>query len=196
MTVAIAASTIVQQAFRFMELRSPSSFADDSDQANAATQQYDNALAVCLEAYDWSFASTIAALSETILTSAADPRLPYTFALPDDCLVLREVLADGAAYRADKGALRTDQAAPLTIRYTSTIVDETAMPATFRTAVALQLAVFLAPLFVEVQSKIDRLSQQLSEAMRMAARTDGRTASPTSYSFAGSPGDWSTEATR
>lgn len=197
MTIAIAASTIVQQAFRFMELRAPSSFGEDSEQATAAAEQYDNALSMVLAAYDWSFASQIAQVAEVAPGQVAvDPRLPWAYVLPADCVMLREVVEPFCQYRADKGLLRTDAAGPLTLRYTATITNERQMPATVQTAVALQLCVLLSPIYVEVQGKIDRLEARLSEALRVAARTDARTASPQSYGMAGSTGDWATEAVR
>ena len=196
MPIAIAASTIVQQAFRFMEMRGAASFGDDSEQAIAAAEQYDIALAMVLAAYDWSFASVVSLAAEVDPTSIiADPRLPFAFVLPDDCVMLREVIEPFCQYRADKGLLRTDCAGPLTARYTAAITNEKQIPATVQVAVALQLAVLLAPQYVEVQSKIDRIEARLSEAIKVAARTDGRTASPVSYSFAGAAGDWATEAT-
>jgi hypothetical protein len=196
MTVAIAASTIVQQAFRFMEMRNPASFADDSEQATAAAEQYDIALEMCLAAIDWSFASTIEKMPNVVPAGVpVDPRLPYLCALPEDLVMLREVIDPAGAYRADKGYLRSEVSGPLTIRYTSKISNEKHLPATFQTAVALQLAVLLGAIYVEVQSKLDRIEARLSEAMRVAARADARTASPASYGMATDTTDWASGAT-
>jgi len=195
MTIAIAASTIVQLAFEAMEMSPPSSFGDDSDQAQSASLHYDTALAICLEAQDWSFASAMATLPPVAVHAPADPDLPHAFALPANCHVLRDVMAAGGRWRADKGILRSDQAGGLTIRYTARISDETALPATFRAAVGLQLAVLMAPRFVEVQGKIDRLEARLSEAMARAARTDARTSSAGSWRDDDAP-DWIAEARR
>jgi hypothetical protein len=196
MTVAIAASTIVQQAFRFMEMRSPASFADDSEQATAAAEQYDIALEMCLAFTDWSFASTVANLSNVVPNGIpVDPRMPFLFVLPEDMVMLREVIDPAGAYRADKGYLRSQVTGPLTIRYTSTITNEKHLPATFRTAVALQLAILLGPVYVEVQSKMDRLTSALTDALKLAARHDARTASPASWTSERDAGDWATGAT-
>lgn len=196
MPIAIATSTIAQQAFRFMEMRPPASFGDSSEQATSAVEQYDVALAMCLEAVDWSFASAIASLppvaDETVTT--ADSRYPYAYALPGDCLMFREVLVTGAAYRLDENHLRCDIEGPLPVRYTRRITNETRMPGTFQTAVALQLAVLLAPRWVEVSSKIDRLEERLGDAIRRAAKTDARTASPTGWHAEANGIDWATEA--
>jgi hypothetical protein len=195
MTVAIATSKIVQTAFRHMGLRPPSSFADDSDQAIAAAEQYDEALCVCLEAIDWGFCSTTASLAPIESEIPPDEVLPYGFALPGDCLILREVLTEDLAWRRDKEVLRADVEGPIVIRYSAKITDEEKLPATFRQAVALQLAVILAPTFVEQQGKIDRLQQQLGEAIRVASRTDARTASPLPWHEGSSGTDWASEAT-
>lgn len=196
MPIAIATSTIAQQAFRFMEMRPPASFGDSSEQATSAVEQYDVALAMCLEAIDWSFASAIANLppvADAEIT-AADSRYPFAYALPGDCLILREVLLAGAAYRLDENHLRCDAEGPLPVRYTRRVTNETRMPATFQTAVALQLAVLLAPRWVEVSSKIDRLEARLGDAIRRAARTDAGTASPMGWHAEANGIDWATEA--
>lgn len=196
MTVAIAASTIAQLAFEALELPPPSSFGDDSDQVNSAALHYDTALTMCLEAQDWGFASRLADLSAVADAAITDSRLPYGFRLPADCAMLREVMADGAAWRRDIDMLRADEAGPLRIRYTCSIADESALPATFRAAVALQLALLMAPRWLEVQGKIDRIDMRLRDAMALAARADARTASPVSYRDGPDTIDWATEAMR
>lgn len=189
MTNAIAASTIVQLAFEALAMSPPSSFGDDSDQVQAAALHFDAAKAMCLEAVDWSFASVVAVLSPAIDPGPADPRLPHTFKLPSDCVMLREVIACGGAWRADKMFLRSDDGAPVTIRYTAGISDENAVPATFRTAVALQLAAIMAPRFVEVQGKVAAIEDRLAQALTRAARSDARTASTLPWNDAVG-GDW------
>lgn len=193
MSDAIAASTIVQLAFEALALSPPSSFGDDSDQVQAAALHFDTAKAMCLEAVDWSFASVIATLSPALDPGPADPRLPHTFKLPADCVMLREVLDCGGAFRADRMFLRSDAAAPVTIRYTATISDESKLPAWFRTAVALQLAAIMAPRFVEVQGKVASIEDRLMQALTRAARSDARTASSLPWRD-GADGDWIEEA--
>ena len=192
MTIAIAASTIVQQAFRLMGLRPPASFGDESEQAVSAAEAYDQALAVCLEVTDWSFASVIASLPLVASDVHIDPDLPHAFVLPADTLMLRAVIAGATRWRSDRSHLRTDSRGPVTIRYTARITNELALPGTFQYAVALQLAVMLAPRWVEVQSRQDRLEGQLREALTMASRQDARTASP--LYWGDGMGDWVSEA--
>lgn len=197
MTFPFATSNIVAQAFGMVELSPPSSFADDTPQASDAAAFYPQALDICLELVDWGFASRMVALSEVALPDGAilDPDLPYAFRLPGDCVALREIKIARAKYRLDEQVLRCDQAAPLPIRYTRRITNEAALPATFRTLVALQLAVYLAPRWLGVDSKREALTTNLTNARATAARADARTASPEAYGESGAS-DWVTEALR
>ena len=194
MTIAIAASTIVQLAFEAMEMSPPASFGDDSDQAQSAALHYDTALAICIEAQDWSFASTLAELSPVSGATPIDPDLPHAYALPADCRMLRDVGPAGTSWRSDAGLLRADHAVPILIRYSRNITDEALLPAAFRLAVALQLALLMAPRFVQVQGKVDRIEARLSQAMVTAARADARTASSAGWSQTAGDGDWASEA--
>lgn len=175
----IAASTIAAQAFRLMELAPISSFADDSAQASDATEQYPLALRLCLELMDWSFARTLVTLppAEPGAGVVADPDLPHTYRLPGDCLALRLVLPKDARWRRDADYLRADQAGGLTIRYTRTITDETALPAAFQDAVSLALAVRLAPRWVASRTKRQTLQEQWREAVELARTTERGAAS-------------------
>lgn len=179
MTYPFATSTIVIQAFGFLELAHPSSFADDTPEATDALANYELALDLCLEWSDWSFASRMVALPEAALPAdtIADPDLPHTFALPGDCVMLRELKQRGVAYRLDERLLRADRPGPLPIRYTRRITNESALPASFRTAVALQLAVLMAPRWLGISTKRDALAQNLQMMREQAGRPDARTAS-------------------
>lgn len=197
MPVSFAASTIIAQAFGLVELSAPSSFADDSDQARDALLFYPVAIDICLEWTDWSFASRMASLPETSLPAgvAADAGLPHVYALPADCVILRGLSDPSIPYRLDERLLRADAAAPLIIRYTRRITDEAALPASFRTAVALQLAVLMAPRWLGVDAKRERLVAQLDDLQRRASKSDARTASPQPYGEAGGA-DWVAQALR
>ena len=204
MSLAVSTSRIVQTAFRFLEMRLPSSLDDESEEAIAAQEQYDRALGLCLEAGDWSFASELLILPQIIAGAVpVDPRLPYASRLPPDALALREVVtqrtASGASsinWRIDRDVLRADAAGPLLVRCTKRVTDEAALPATFQTAVALQLAILLAGTYLQVASKRAALEGQLQEAMTRAARTDARSASSASWSQSGATDDWSAGAVR
>lgn len=194
----VATSTIVQQAFRLMEVSPPSSFDDGSEKALAAEDQYPEALRACLEFADWSFASVLARLSAvTTLPDgvAADPSLPWLYELPGDVLRLREVgMPWPVRWRRDRAGLRADAAGPLTVRYTAAAEDEAGLPADFRDAVAWRLAVMLAPKFLETQAKIEALKRDAERAIKAAARTDAGQASAGRYDDQDEQGDWVAEA--
>jgi len=198
MSVAIATSTIAQQAFRFMGIGTLSSLGDTDPRVVAAAEQYTPSLKMTLEQVDWSFASTVASIPENSASSAivADPRYAHTFALPEDLLILREVLVDNVSYRADQDLLRCTAPGPLKIRYTRLIDKEDRLPATFQTAVSAQLALLMAPEYVKTERAIGRINDALSTAIDRAARNDAVTASPKSYQQTSSGGDWVSEACR
>jgi len=198
MSEATATSMIVSQAFRFMELAPVSSFEDDSDKARDAAQMYPVALQSCLEAGDWSFASTFAELPSSTLpeTAASDDDLPYVFKLPGDFVRLQKVGDDWTRYRIDKGGLlRASDAGPLSIRYTATVDNEATLPATFRRAVAARLAADLAPLHVEIASKVDRLENLADKLLKIALGADNGSASSQRYDGRDDEGYWADEAT-
>lgn len=185
-----------------MELTPPSSLDDDSEKAAAANEQYDIALRMCLEAADWSFASTLAFLPPAVLpdAEAADPDLPYIYTLPGNLVRLHEVGDIDAAWRLDiidgNQTIRADQAAPLRVRYTAKIENEARLPATFQTAVAAQLALLLAPRWQPTTSKISMIADQHAQLLREALRRDSRMASQSRYDGQPDQGDWVTEARR
>jgi hypothetical protein len=203
MSQAIATSGIVSQAFRYMEMAPVSSLADDSEEALAASEQYPVALRMCLEQADWSFASILRDLPETVPASGgaamSDPGLPHVYALPSDLVVLRQV-GDahdvGLQWRVDRAFLRANRSGPLLIRYTGTIQNESLLPALFRDAVALQLAVLLMRRWVPTHTKHQGLREQLRDQILQALHADARSASAQSHDPLHNPGDWLREATR
>lgn len=198
MTAAIAASNIVQQAFRAMGIGTLSSLADTDPRVLAAAELYDSALDMTLEALDWSFASTLATISRKADSAdiLRDARYGYVYGLPANLLVLREVTDPDVSYRVDANVMQADYAGPLTIRYTAKVQQENTLPRTFQTAVAYQLALMMAPEHVKTARALDQLSTAFDTAFDRAARTDGTTASPRNYNQSGGGGDWLAEAIR
>ena len=192
----IAVSTIAAQAFRLLELAPISSFDDDSEQAASAAEQYPVALEICLEAADWSFASTWARLPQIVLPDGAptDPRLPYLFALPGDVLRLREVGDGHTRWRRDREGLWADASGPLFVRYTARLTVEAQMPAGFRDAVAHRLAVLLSARWLTTHSKRDMLARDAERALKLAMRTDARQASDARWDGLPDQPDWVAEA--
>lgn len=200
MPVSLATSTIVAQAFRFMEVSSLAGFGEDSDEATMALQAYPDALRACLEYTDWSFASRLQSLPMATLPvdGGADPDFPYFFHLPDGLVRVQELrdTTGEVAWRRDMEGIRADTAGPLLIRFTALVETESLLPANFRTAVALHLAALLAPRFGLTASKLDRIEAMARDRLSGASAQDGGQASATRYDDQPDHGDWATEARR
>lgn len=198
MPTPIAASTIVAQAWRFMELSPISSFDDDTEQARSAAEQYEPALRYCLAKADWSFASVTASLPEATLPDgvAEDPELPYFYQPPGGLIRLHEVGDRYTSYRLDLEGLRASDPAPLRIRYTALITNEAKLPAAFQAAVALRLAIMLGPKWLTTQAKMEGLKKDFAAELATAKKEDSRSASASRYDDAQSPTeDWVAYAT-
>lgn len=199
MPTSIASSTIVAQAWRFMELSPISSFDDDTEQARSAAEQYEPALRYCLAKADWSFASVVANLAEATLPDgvAEDADLPFFYQPPGGLVRLHEVGDRYTTYRLDLDGLRASDAAPLRIRYTALITNEAKLPAAFQAAVALRLAVMLGPKWLTTQSKMEGLKKDFAAELATAKKEDSRSASASRYDDdLTRSGDWVEYATR
>lgn len=194
MSASIAVSGIAAQAFRLMEMAPISSFGDDSEQGVSAAEQYPVALDMCLEASDWSFASRVASLPRADEASL-DPLLSYAYMRPSDLVRLQDVTPDHAEWRLDADRLRADQPAPILIRYTARITDETRLPGLFKTAVAYRLASLLAPRWTTSANRAQALADQSDGFLSRAAASDRRSASARRYDGDARHGDWSQIAT-
>lgn len=197
MPLPIATSTIVAQAWRFLELSPISSFDDDTEQARSAADQYPNALRECLARADWSFASIVEnlPLATRPQSVAEDPELPYFYKAPAGLVRLLEVGTPDTAWRLDRDGLRASDPAPLRIRYTGEITNEAALPAAFQAAVALRLALLLGPRWLGTQTKLRALAQQFDLELAAAKKQDSRSASGQRYDNSLTSGDdWSLTA--
>lgn len=197
MPLFIATSTIVAQAWRFLELSPISSFDDDTEQARSAADQYPNALRECLARADWSFASIVEnlPLATRPQSVAEDPELPYFYKAPAGLVRLLEVGTPDTAWRLDRDGLRASDPAPLRIRYTGEITNEAALPAAFQAAVALRLALLLGPRWLGTQTKLRALAQQFDLELAAAKKQDSRSASGQRYDNSLTSGDdWSLTA--
>jgi hypothetical protein len=192
-----ATSTIVAQAWRFMEQAPISSFGDDTEQAQSSAEQYPVALRECLSRADWSFASALAMLPEATLpdTVAADPDLPYFYQTPGNMVRLIEVGSPTTRWRLDRSGLRATEPAPLRIRYIEDITNEAVLPATFQIAVAYRLAMLLGPRWLGTGSKLQGLDRSFELQIARAKKEDARSASAERYDDIADTGDWSTYAT-
>lgn len=193
-----ATSTIVSQAFRFMEVTAPSSLGDGSTKATAANEQYPLALNACLEQEDFSFARRFVSLqlANTPEGEVVDPDLPNYHVLPSDCLKLRGLRDNSIKWRIDGQYVLTDRADAVEIRYTRQITNETRLPALFQTAVSYQLAILLAPIYVASRTKRADLVSDGAAALRKAIDNDAVSASHARWDGLKEQGDWASEATR
>jgi len=82
----------------------------------------------------------------------------------------------------------------LRIRYTARLADQSAYPAEFRAAVAMTLALILAPTWLQTASKIDAIEARAARAIKQAMRNHARDASPARYDGGREEGDWASEA--
>lgn len=194
MPEANAVSGILAQAFRLLERTPISSFADDSEEAVAAADQYPVALDICLERADWSFASAIASLSEVVEPSP-DPELRHVYQRPGDLVMVRE-MRGCAAWRLDSDRLRADRPGPIVVRYTRRVTDETRLPAMFKTAAAYRLASLLAARWTTSINRSETLREVSEDYLVAAARADRRSASGQRYDEAPEhlSGDWASAA--
>jgi hypothetical protein len=196
-TLNLATSGIVDQALRFAEVSAISSFGDDSAMARDVAASYATALAECLEAADWSFASTLSTLPALAVLpdgAVADADLPWLFALPPGLVALREVGNGRTAWRRDDAGIRADEAGPLRVRYTRRIDAEATLPAAFRRAVAARLATLLAPRWGGATGKTQWLEDLVAASLKEAMRGDARQASSLRYDGGAEAGDWVAEA--
>lgn len=187
MPLAIATSNIVAMAFAELEIAHPSSFAEDSDQAHDAALFYAQARDEILEATDWSFASVLVDLPPRIDAGPSDVDLPFTFALPPDCLALRSVGTDSTRWRVDGEILRANETddlgsvGTLRIRYTTRIENEAKVPPQAKLVIAQRLAMLMLPRWGNTEHE-NRLGRDYEMSLRMARRSSAREASPDTWS--------------
>lgn len=197
MTVSPAVSTILTEVCLMIERTAPASFDEDSDLARDLKNMYPDALRRTLARADWPFASKLAYLPEMVAPegTAVDPDLPYLYAMPGDCVTLREVGASDTKWRRDAEGIRSDDSLSLRIRYTQDKPDEANFPAEFRAAVAAVLAATVAPTYAQSQAKIDRLDSLAEQRIKHAARSLARDASGARYDGLPDQPDWVSERT-
>ncbi|MFT6772312.1 MAG: hypothetical protein ACJA1L_000016 [Paracoccaceae bacterium] len=171
MTEAIAASSIAQRAFVYMEAGPLSSFGDDSPQARDAAREYPVALSKALRSADWSFASRLFNLPE-ITSETLDPNLPHGFRWAPEMLAIRQVFDRAMKWRTDERITRTDAAGPLTLRATILVTKETDLPADFQDYVALVMAAALSPFYASSANRAESLLARADDAQTKAKRAD------------------------
>lgn len=193
----LATDGIVAAAFDLLEVKAPSSLADESDEAELANRHYRRALDRLLEISDWSFARAIVRLNAVDAAASdieADPDLPHVFGLPPDTLKIWKLLPSHVVWRRDGLFLRADQAGPLTARVTLRITDETKLPATFQIAAAYALAQLMSPRLSTSMAKRQQIQAEAADALADALETDARQGTEERYDGLPAQADWVDEA--
>ena len=110
---------------------------DDIKEAKALRNMYDSVRDSLIQSYPWNFAIKRTQLA----VDAAAPAYGYSnqYQLPTDFLALVEILGN-PQYKLEEGFIRTDEGAPLYIRYISRVVDTAKYDALFVEAFATRLA--------------------------------------------------------
>lgn len=197
MPVAPEIANIANMACLALKVAAPSSIEDDSDLAQDLRLNFPDARDRCLEAADWSFATSyrsLALLTEFPTEYLADPDLPYTYAFPSGARKILQVGDGLCKWRRDADGIRAELPPPLAVRVTVTSPQETLWPAEFRNAVAMTLAAMLAPKWMSAASDIDALERRAERSMKQAMRNHGPDASLMRYDGQPDEGDWLSEA--
>jgi hypothetical protein len=165
---------------------------DNSPEARACSVHYDDCLQLLLEAHDWGFAVKRATLALLTLNDRSDEWL-YAYAAPSEMAAAVRLAYPGQTpisgvfypwpylwprppfvftdYVLDSGVIYTN-AAGAVFDYIDRDVEEERMPATFKRALALDLASRLAITLLDDRAKKGDLIQQAEAAKRRAMAED------------------------
>lgn len=131
---------------------------DNTQQAKIIRRHFSMSLETLLEAHEWNFATQLQALA--LLAENPVPSFLYSYSIPSDCLVIRQIAEDGMFPRFN---LYEDQkqrwhqiysgASQLIYtnvysahaKYTTRVPDSAAFPNHFGRALAAQLSIDIAP---------------------------------------------------
>lgn len=201
--VDLAASGIIGQALRFMRLAPVARHDPSSDLLPALTDAFDQGIDDLLASCDWSFASTLAILPPAALPigMVSDDRLTASAMLPGDLVRPRQIWPEVARWRIDGRTLRHDAPGAVTLRYTARVTREEALPATFRTALALHIALRLGGRWAGSGFDPQGIEDAAITTLKLAMREDGRQASAAPWGdngglIYGQDDDWALEVTR
>ena len=199
----LATSGIIGQALRFMHLAPVARHDPGSDLLPALRDAFDQSIADLLASCDWSFASTLAVLPPSALPMGglSDDRLTGTAMLPGDLVRPHQIWPHAARWRIDGRTLRHDAPAAVILRYTARVTREEALPATFRTALALHIALRLGGRWAGSGFDPQRIEDGAVATLKQAMREDGIQASAAPWADTGGltyghEDDWALEATR
>jgi hypothetical protein len=159
------------------EIRAPTITAidDQSPEADACLQHYDDCLETLLECHEWGFAKKRVQLALT--TNDRTTEWAYAYAAPNDLGTMGRVVYPFQAplagvYYAFDGAKIYTNLESAWLDYSSNVVDEALWPAMFRRALAFDLASHLAITLRDDRAMKGDLIQQYEAAKRRAMADD------------------------
>ena len=171
---------ICNMAIGYVGGNSIMSFADESLEADQCELNYDTAREFCLESRDWTFAATYRQLAAAV--SVTPSEFEFSFPLPSDCLVVREVsdnedMRSPIVYQKDGNRIVTDSA-EVYIKYTKNIVDTSLFSPSFEVATAHKLGEFIASTISGDKTLKRALMVESEDLLEGGGAIDGMQGSP------------------
>lgn len=148
------------------------SLSDATVEAEACDAEYAGARDAVLEDHPWQFAMKYASLPK----DAASPEWywDHQYSLPDDYMMLLNLEAESIPYEITADLkLMTNEGAPLKVRYASRVTDPSKMPQSFKQAVVLRLASFIAVSLTKDLERANFLEQKYEKQVADARFADG-----------------------
>lgn len=156
------------------------SLVDETVEAEQCALYYDVARSFCLESRDWTFAARTRQLAQDATPISSE--FSYSFTLPSDCLVVREVSSDPTlrtriTYQKDANAIVTNSSV-VYIKYTRNITETTLFSPSFQTAVAHKLGEFISSTITGDKTLKRTLMQDSEFLLEGGGAIDGMQGSP------------------
>ncbi|WP_461209919.1 hypothetical protein [Desulfocurvus sp. DL9XJH121] len=133
--------------------------------------EMDEELLALLEEHPWNFAGRTATLAES---GDTDDEWRYVYTLPTDCAAPRDLVygTEPRPYYEIRGGKLYTNERRRSLSYTRVVSDFNDMPATFRAALALRVAVVVAP---KAGKKTAEVEAKYLTALRTAKTVDAQT---------------------
>jgi len=151
------------------------SLTEDSASARACNTAYVPVRDAFLEEHEWSFAIKRAELSAESPAPTWGPA--YAYLLPADFIRLAEddqarVDCGERDWIIENGRIKTDDSAPLQIRYISRVSDVSMMTPLFREGLATKLAFELCEQLTQSNTKKDELREDLKDVISRGKKSN------------------------
>ena len=142
----------------------------DTERARVVAEVYEDERDALLEEHPWNFAIARTGLAR--LGAAPAFGFAHAFALPADCLLVLEV-SPAEAFDIEGSSLLSDADA-VDVRYVRRITEPTAMPPTFRAALATRIAARVCKKITGSGAERERLEALYRERLRTAKSRDAQ----------------------